>query len=583
MRAAILLLAGLWVFWPAVQGGWLWDDYSEITHNPQLRSPAGLIDLWLAPSGADYFPLKSTVQWLEWQAWGDHSTLGYHLTSIGLHLLSALLAWRLFHRLGLRLAWLGGLLFAIHPLVVESVAWMAELKNTLSLPLLLLAMLAWLDYDERHRPADYAKAALFFLAAMLCKTSVVMFPAVQLLHAWWRRGRISRADLRASAPFFVISLGLGLVTVWFQSRHAIGDGGVDAGGPFPRLAGAGLALAFYFRQAVFPVALMPVYPRWTLDPPSPGQFLPWLLLVLIAAWCWRWRATWGRHVLFGGGFFVLNLLPVLGFIIMAYLRISWVADHFAYLPLLGLLGLGVAGAGILEGKLAPLPRRYALGAAVVVCGLLALESRRYAALFCDAETFWTGALQRNPQAWLAHHNLGYLALQSGHWPEAIAESEKALQLNPDHAGAHNNLGAALTNAGRPGEAVGHFEQALRLGPDDAVTRCNLGSAELQLGRIPDAIGEFERALRLAPDLFEAHNNLGSALLQSGRLPEAMAHYQRALELQPGNAEVHNNLGYALALAGRDAEAVREFEAALRLQPDYAQARDNLARLQARQP
>src|SRR5665213_1678184 len=326
--AAIILLAGWLAFGPSIHGGWVWDDTEEVTQNTVLRDPAGLQKIWLAPAGTDYFPLKTTVEWLQWRAWGGDPA-GYHAVNIALHLLSAFLFWRLLAKLGLRQAWIGGLLFAVHPLAVESVAWVAELKNTLSLPFLLLAMLAYLDYDdfseakipvERIAPnalaagrnqasalgamrSTYLLSLLFFLLAMLSKSSVVMLPAVILLYCWWKRGRIR----------------------------------------WKRLTAAGLALAFYLGKCLWPFGLLPIYPRWGIDPTAILPYVPWLALALMAGWCWRRRAAWGRHVLFGLGFFALNLAPVLGLVAMSYLRISRVADHFAYLPLLGVIALVTAG------------------------------------------------------------------------------------------------------------------------------------------------------------------------------------------------------------------------------------------------
>ena len=220
-QAVGILVIGTAVFWPALHGTWVWDDQPEVIINNLLRDPDGWWKFWIAPPTHDFFPLKSTLQWLLWQAWQDNA-LGFHVITLGLHLLSALLLVRLLRQLGLRHAWLGGLLFAIHPVVVESVAWIAELKNTSSLPPLLLAMSAYIEYDARRRKRDYCLALLWFLAAMLCKTSVVMLPAVLLLYAWWKRGRIGRDDIKASVPFFAVALALGLVTVWYQRYHSIG-------------------------------------------------------------------------------------------------------------------------------------------------------------------------------------------------------------------------------------------------------------------------------------------------------------------------------------------------------------------------
>jgi hypothetical protein len=381
-QAALLVAAWAFIFSPIWRGGWLWDDDTEVTSNLQLRTWAGLRDIWLAPTGADYFPLKSTVQWLLWQGWGNDPA-GYHLASASLHLLAAFLFWRVLEKLGVRLAWLGGLLFVIHPLVIESVAWVSELKNTLSLPLVLLAYLAYLDYDARGRRGDYRRALLWFVAAMLCKTSVVMLPVVLLLFTWWKYGRLTRAGVRDSLPFFAVALILGLVTVWFQQERAIGEATLTlTSGDLPtRVARAGLAVWFYLEKCVLPVGLLPVYPPWRLE--GLRAWLAWPAVAALLAWLWTQRAGWGRHALLGYGFFLLNLAPVLGLIPMSYLTIAPVADHFVYLSVLGILGLAAAGAGEIWRRLERGGRVFAATGAVVVALLLAGESRQYTAVFHD--------------------------------------------------------------------------------------------------------------------------------------------------------------------------------------------------------
>jgi tetratricopeptide (TPR) repeat protein len=577
LLAAVIVLAGGWVFAPAFRGGWLWDDSAELLQNGEVRAAGGLGRIWWAPSSPDYFPLKSTVQWLQWRLWGDGGTTGYHLTNVALHLLSALLVWRLFRRFGLRLAWLGGLLFAVHPVTVESVAWITELKNALSLPLLLLAMDAYLDYDERGRWPDYLRSLLWFVAAMLSKSSVVMLPAVLLLHAWWKRGRVNLRDLRAAAAFGGVSLALGLVTVWFQQHRSIGSGELVVGGFLSRFAGAGLAVSFYLSKCLWPVGLLPVYPRWSLDPPSPLQFLPWLVIVAALGWFWSRRAAWGRHALLGAGFFLINLVPVLGFIKMSYQYISWVADHFVYLPLIGVIGLAVAGAGAAIERLKESRRPYAFGTIAVVCVLLAVQSHRYAGIFRDEKTLWTYTVQNNPGAVVARNNLAKVLVDAGRVQEGMVQYEAALRIDPRSPGAHANLGNVLIQSGKLAEGMAHEEEALRLKPDYAAAYSNLGNAFLQSGKLAEAVARYEEALKFDAGNPLTHANLGNALLQAGRTETAIAQFELALRGQPTTAaDIQASLGVALARMGRVGEAIEHGEAALRLKPDDARAQYNLA-------
>ena len=574
--AAIAAAAGL-VFAPAIRGTWLWDDPTQISENPVLRDPGGLWKIWTGQAGQDFFPLTTSLQWVQWHLW-QGQVAGYHITNVVLHVLGSLLLWRVLQRLGAGAAWLGGLLFAVHPLVVESVAWMSEIKNTLSLPLLLLAALAYLEYDER-RPGHSAPAAAawgwhglslaLFVLAMLSKSSVVMFPVILLLYAWWRRGRVDWRDLGASAPFFAVSIVLGLITIQFQTTRAMAQLPIPAEGLASRVAAAGPALLFYLIKAVLPAGLLPIYPPFGLNGPVPWKALAWCAVIGGLLLCWMRRASWGRHALLGLGFFFLNLVPVLGVVPMAFLRISPVSDHFAYLPLAGLAGLAAAAAGRWRATARP--------SVFWVCAVLTVAccigaSRRYARNFASEEDLWVYTLQRNPRAWLAHNNLGIVLAQSGRLGEAIAHGEEAVRLQPGFPEARSNLGLALTEAHRLPEAIDQLTEAVRLNPNLAGARLNLGRALLAAGRGSEAVAQFEQVLSLQPqnpvarkDLAVAHNNFGNALARAGSLHEAVAEFERSLQLDPGNSGTHRNLGHALQAMGESREASLQFEEADRLE------------------
>ena len=547
LQALLIIVAGFWVFSSAFAGDWLWDDGLLIRNNGLIHDPAGLWKIWFEPGKlVDYLPITASVEWLEWRIWGA-TTLGYHLVNVTLHVLGALLVWRLFGKFNLPLAWLGGLLFAIHPAVVESVAWISELKNTLSLPFFLLSMCAWIDYDRLGKRKDYFRALGLFLVAMLCKATMVMFPVVILLYAWWRRNRIGWNDLKASAPFFAISLVLGLITIEFL-HPAMGIKSVPLGGLASRLALAGLAIAFYFSKCVLPIGLLPIYPRWAIDSPSLAQFLPWPILIGAIGWCWKNRTTWGRHALLGLGFFLINLAPFVGFTQAAYMSFTWVMDHILYIPLIGLIGLVVAGCGQMDEKLSPSFRPLGIGAMTLVVALLAAESHSYAGIFLNQEKLWTYTLQGNPGSDVAHNNLGLVDLNSGRLPQAIEQFEAALRIKPDYAYAHNGLGNALFLSGRAAEAIDHYHEALKIDPGYP----------------------------------EAHNGLANALFQSGHLPEARAESEKAVKFNPNYAEAHCTLGLVMAQQGQIAEAIEQFETALRLNPTDARIGQELEALRSAQ-
>jgi Tfp pilus assembly protein PilF len=547
LKIGLLAALGLLVFWPALWGSWVWDDVFYVTGNPLLHDPARLWKAWLEPgSFIEYYPLEQTIQWAQWRCWGE-DTLPYHLTNLALHLVSGCLVWRLLDRFHLRAAWLGGLLFVIHPMNVESVAYISELKNALSLPPFLLACLAWIDFEEQGRRRDYLLALGFFVVAMLCKITMVMFPFVLLLYAWWKRGRINAADVVRAAPFFLISLLLGLVTIsagdHFSGLDPARMPAVSAGPLAARLLLVGETMAFSFASLFWPATPQPICPQWDIGSTWLSA-LPWLAAIVAFAFCWSRRARWGRHALLGLGFFFLNLLPISGIFPAPYLSFTWTMDHFLYLPMIGLIGLVVAGWEEIHFRLPALYRRADMVILVVLALLLTARAQDAAAAWADPESLWRDTVAHNPGAWLAHYNLGNELRLQKRPEEAAAEYRAALRINPGFAWAQDNLGLALS------DLPGHEDEA---------------------------IAAYREALRLRPGLAEAHNNLGNALLRDPtRLLDAIAEYRAALELQPNLVAAHYNLGVALEqLPDRQEEAKVEFREALRLDPTLQAARDRL--------
>jgi Flp pilus assembly protein TadD len=545
LQALVIVAAGLWIYWPALHGGWLWDDDLLVTDNASLRSFRGLWDIWLTTPTTDYWPLTWTLLWMEWHLWGNEP-LGYHLCSLALHICSGILIWRLLNRLGLRWGWLGGLLFVIHPLAVESVAWVSEIKNTLSLPFFLLSIDAWLDSEEKQS-SGYWRSVFYYLVAMLAKTSTVMLPLVLLLYCWWKRGHVTWSELQRMIPYVAIAMTLGLITVYFQNNGQ-GDNPVVLGGFFTRLIGAGPTVFHYLGKFILPINLLPIYPRWTLDPPSFPQLVALPALAALLFGLWTRRGGWGRPALFGFGFFLINLLPVLGLVKMRYMDVSWVGDHLVYVPMIGLVGLIVVGLEQLHKRLS-FPHLFGFGATsiAVVTGFLVWESHNYARLFNSSETLWTYTIQHNAYAFEAHDNLGNVLIQTGRVSEAIEQYEQALKINPDDAKAHYNLGTAFGRTGRVSEAIEQLQRAVKIKPDYAKAHMNLGNALMLTGRVPEAIEQFEQALKFKPDDPYAHVNFGNALMLTGRVSEAIEQFEQALKIKPDNPYARNNLAKALTI------------------------------------
>jgi len=552
MQAAIIVLAGLWVYAPSYHGDWLWDDDQLLTTNPVVQSGSlqGLSKLWFNPDGADFFPLSYTALWAQWPFFKNQPT-GYHVTTIVLHLIGSLLLWALLERMRIPGAWLSGLIFAIHPVAVESVAWVSETKNTLSLPLFLLSCLCWVIQDEElagpRRTRFYVVSMTFFLLAMLAKTSMVGMPVLLLLYAWWKRGTITLQDVIRAAPFFLISLVLGIITIKYQHGRAIGAERILVGGVASRIATAGMAILFYLTEIVWPVNLLPIYPKWEVDPPKAWQFLAWPVIAAAAAWLWANRGTadrpgWGRHAIFGLGFFLLMVLPVLGFVTISYMRITWVADHFIYLPMIGVIALIGAAATRWYGQSAESSRPLILAGgaiALATCGLLAF---RYANAWASEDALWTHTLKTNHDAWQAHNRLGAKKFSRG-----------------DIEGGYY-----------------HFTQSTRLRPDLGETHNNLGSALSAKGRLDEAIKEFSQACQLTPHVPAMHVNLANSLFQAGRFAEASDRFRFLLEREPNNAALLNNYAVTLYRQGKKEEAVLQFRKALEINPNMKDAREGLA-------
>jgi tetratricopeptide (TPR) repeat protein len=519
LRALLIIAAGFWVFAPALKGDWLMDDDFYLPQNALLHDPHRLWKIWFAPGSLiEYYPIEATLQAVQWHFWHMHM-LGYHLTNVALHVLSALLLWRLLARFGLRYAWLGGLLFAVHPAVVESVAWIAEFKNVLSLPPFLLALILWVDFERDGRSRDYLLALGFFVVAMLCKISMALFPFVIFLYAWWKRGRVGWGDLKHALPFFAVSLVLGLMTVeagaWFFQSRLQFHANPDIGRLAFRLALAGQSLAYYLTTVLWPVGLVPISPyQWPVHPESPLSFTPWLILAAALALFWSRRATWGRHALLGAGFFLIGLVPFIGLHSVTYMGFTWVMNHFLYLPMIGLVGLAVAAIDRMEARLSPRACRWLGALAGIALGLLAVESESSAGQFVGQQELWGYVVAHNPSSWLAHNNLGDVYMETSRTADAIGQFEEALRDKPDSVDAHTNLGFAYELTGHPQQAREQYEATLRLNPHYALAHAHLAHLLEQAGDIPEALAHYREAVAANPQ--DDVSRAALARLQNGK-------------------------------------------------------------------
>jgi len=570
-----IFCAAVIAYFPALHGGLVWDDDGHITR-PALRSLHGLWLIWSDPHATQqYYPLLHSAFWIEHRLWADR-TFGYHLTNVLLHAANACLFGLVLRRLAVPGAWLAAFIFVLHPVCVESVAWMAEQKNTLSLAFYLGAAAIYLQFDEKRRPWQYGAAFFLFACGLLTKTVTATLPAGLLVIFWWRRGNLSwRRDVLPLLPWFACGAAGGLFTAWVERKLIGAEGAGFELTLLQRVLLAGRVIWFYLGSLAWPARLTFIYPHWKIDPAAGWQWLPLAGMLAVTALLWLVRKR-TRAPLAAWLFFCGSLFPVLGFFNVFPFIYSYVADHFQYLPDLGLLALAAAGLTLAAKRLSTATRAAAVALAVLGLAGLGAMAWQQSGFYRDSGTLYRATIARNPDCWLAYNNLGVeLADHGGNVDEAMACFRRALQAKPDYAEAHYNLGKALAQLNRLPEAIARFHEALRYRPDHADTYDNLGIALYREGRPVEAAEQFQRALEINPAHVHAHNNLGLALAALGRLPEAMEQYEEALQLDPENAEACDNLGIALARSGRLPEAVKYYEQSLQLNSGNANAHTNL--------
>jgi len=575
----ILAVVTMLAYQPAWNGGFLWDDDAHIA-TTQLRSLDGLRRIWFEPrTTQQYYPLLYSSSWLQERFWGDSPT-GYHLVNLLLHIGCAVLVLKILRLLRIPGAELAAIIFALHPVNVETVAWITERKNTLSGLFGLAATLFYLKFDASRSKQSYAFALGLFLFGLLSKTAIVTLPFALLVIFWWKRSAISwRRDVVPLIPFFFLSALAGLMTRWVEyvnigyKARTLDFSLVD------RCLIAGRAFWFQLGKVLWPSNLMFVYPRWGINAAIWWQYLFPLAVVALLGILWSLQ-RWSRGPFAGVLIYILLLLPTLGFLNQYFFIYSFVSDHWQYLACLGIIAPCAGGIVLLAGQFKRWKAWLELGATLLLAGTLFLLTSQQSRIYSDNETLYRTAIGRNPACWMAYTNLSQMLYEANRIPEAMELFRQALRINP--AAAYYSLGNALTRTGRASEAIHEYEAALRINPDYVEAHTNLGAALFLTGRNSKAINEYEQALRIDPDYAQANSNLGTALVQTGRASEAVAHFKHALRINPGSADTHNNLGVALGQIGRISEGIEQLKAAMRINPYNIDARNNLEKLEALQ-
>ena len=563
------------VYRPILPGSFLMDDHRLIKEdNPLVNGELKPFNIWFQTD----FTLSTFSLWLQWLAWGENPG-GYHVVNMVLQAVSAVLLWRLWVQLKIPGAWLAAAIFAVHPVCVNSVARIAEIKNTLSLPFFILSFWLYLRYEalslnpvgqtsRNYMPLWYGFSLVAFVLALLSKTSTVMLPLVLLGCAMWQRGRVTRQDLLQTGPYFVFALAFGLMSSWFQKHLALAVIALEPENFWQKLAGAWWDFWFYLGKAILPVNLSLVYVRWKIDATALASYVPVLLLLAGLALCWRFRQSWGRHALFGLGCFVITLFPALGFFDSQFLTKWHVSDHLQYLPLIAPVTLTIA---VIASKLEVKIFRCVAVGLVLTLSVLTFNRAR---VFSTPEKLFRDTIAKNPAAWDAYNDLGVVLASKQNYAEAINQFWASVLSNPDNAAAQLNLGHALELEGRIVEAEQHFRAVLKLEPDNPAAHKELAEILEAQGKDQEALYHLKMALLFGPEI-ETRMALASLFYKTGDSRQAVEQLRRVLTVKPDQVEALNNLAWILATSSDDTvrsgtEAVKRAELACHL-TDFKQA------------
>ncbi len=588
-----LLLLTLIAYQPATEAGFVWDDDANLTHNLPLRSGAGLKSLWLEPGATtQYYPLVYTSFWLEYAAW-ELEPFGYHVDNILLHAIGAILLWRILIVMALPGAWFAAAVFALHPVQVESVAWVTERKNVLSGVFYLAAALTYLRFvsdafvDPRQRAKrwGYLLAIGLFVAALLSKSPTATLPAALLLAVWWKKGRLSRNDILPTLPFFALGAPIALLTTSMEKYVGTFLGLEWNPGVLERMLQAGRAAVFYATKLVWPMDLSFVYSRWAIDITAASQYLYPLAVIIALAACIGLRDRVGRGPLTALLYFGGTLFPVLGLLEIYYFRFSFVADHWQYLACIGPIVLFCCGGAHLAARLSSRNSIRAVAFLMIgVIGILGALTFKQSRNYHDIETLWIATLEKNPDSAMVNYNLANEVAKRGKVWLAVKLYRRSIELEPENAKPYNNLAMLHLRRGDRGSAERYLYKAIKVAPDYTKAHWNLGAVLLMKGRFRMALRHFELALELPlqfeqeeQDRLNSHFYLAGLLMKHNRPNRARGHLIRTLEMDPDHIPAHMMLGRMGLRSHAPIAAIKHFEHVLEFEPKHAAARQHLAR------
>jgi protein O-mannosyl-transferase len=554
--AALLFGFTCLVYLPALGCGFIWDDDAYVVNNSSVQSRDGLTKIWFdRRANHQYYPLVYSTFWCEYRLWGLWPS-GYHVVNVVIHATTTVLLWRVLVALGVPGAWLAAAVFGLHPVHVESVAWITERKNVLSGLFYVLALRLVLpplklhgeSFSRRSVITRYLVATLVFAAALLSKSVACTLPAACLLIVYWKRGRICRRDVALMLPWFILGVAAGMQTAWLERVNVGAGGAAFSWTPLERCWIAGNAVWFYLEKLLWPQPLIFSYPRWAIDVRRWTGWIAPIVAAVLPIGLWLARGLIGRGPLVAALFFGGTLFPALGFLNVYPMRYSFVADHFQYVASLGPIVLVVAGAAWLFSRW-PTGMRWSSPVWLVVLVCLGATTWRQQASYRSAESLWLDVLAKNPDSLLAHINLGKIRASEGRFPEATSHFRAACELETDNTASHfnlTNLGMSLVQQGKIVEATEWLDEAVRRAPDDWIAIHELALIASRQRRYKAAAELFRRVLLIQPDNPIVRLNLGNVLAAEGDLIAATVEYRKALALSPRLDEARAALARALA-------------------------------------
>ncbi len=601
-----IVCAGFGAHGIGIKNGFIWDDDVYVIGNEHLRTHNGLKQIWFnLDAEPQYYPMTHTTFWLEYHLW-QLNPAGYHFDNILLHSINALLVWIIMAALGVPLPWLVALIFAVHPVQVESVAWITERKNVLSTFFYLLSFWAYIKFlhlDSPHTagPSDslpagernahhwmlYGLCFVLFLLALTSKTVTCSLPAAILVLIWWKRHRITLKQVLLLLPFFAAGLIMGLTTAWIEKNHLGAQGEEWALSFIERVLVAGRALWFYCANILWPHDLAFFYERWQVNSGVWWQYLFPVAILGIFGGCYALRKRFGKGPFVAIMLFSGTLLPAIGFVNVYPHRFSFVADHFQYLASIPMLALICSGFFWLRQKAGQRYHTLFAVLAMVAVVSLGVQSHFQTAIYQNLETLWQDTLQKTPSSWMAHNNLGTIKEQQGDLAGAVECYRKAIKIRPRFDFAHFNLGRVYFRQGKTDLAIKHYRQVLHIDKDyskmhpkarpsiQADTHHNLAHIYESQGEMLPAIQHYQAAIALNPYPYKACNALGNLYFRRGNLSKAGNMYLKSLSINPQYAKAHNGMGVVYLTQKQFQKAIDHFSEALRIKPNYHNAKRNM--------